>query len=115
MTWIKNVFQTVTALHYDGVTFDYEGAMLWNQPQSAQYVNLINLTTQYFHQHLPGSTTSVCVPFDAFLQWGRQYDYYNLALAADYLYIMDYDSQTQIWKGPCVAAAVSPYENTKRG
>eukprot|EP01084_Bolivina_argentea_P125829 222886_1 len=115
MTWIKNVFQTVTALHYDGVTFDYEGAMLWNQPQSAQYVNLINMTTQYFHTNLPGSTVSICVPFTAYLEWGRQYDYYNLAKASDYLYIMDYDVQTQIFDSQCIAKAVSPFETTQRG
>ena len=91
MDWIKALFDQVSNLSYDGFTFDYEGEMLWNQPQSAQYVSLVNLTTQYFHDNLPGSTISVCVPFSAYLEWDRQYDYYNLALVSDYLYIMDYD------------------------
>ena len=91
MNWIKQLFAAVTNSSYDGVTFDYEGEMLWTDPKSQQYTQLVNLTTQYFHQNLPGSTVSVCVPFIAYLAWGRQYDYYALSLASDYLYIMDYD------------------------
>merc|ERR1719361_1248142 len=89
--------------------------MLWNSHESDQYVQLVNLTTQYFHQNMPGSTISICVPFDAYLEWGRQYDYAALALAADYLYIMDYDVQTQIYSSQCAAKAVSPYYITERG
>merc|ERR1712130_885294 len=62
-----------------------------------------------------GSTTSVCVPFTAYLEWGRQYDYFNLAKASDYLYIMDYDVQTQMFDSQCIAKAVSPYFTTQRG
>ena len=91
MEWIEKTFNLVVSLNYDGITFDFEGAMLWTDPKDAQYVSLVNRTTQYFHTNLPGSTTSVCVPFIAYLAWGRQYDYAALAQAADYLYIMDYD------------------------
>ena len=115
MEWIQHLFDTVTELFYDGVTFDYEGSMLWTDPQSKQYTTLVNLTTQYFHKHLPGSTISVCVPFEAYLQWGREYDYYGLAQASDYLYIMGYDTNGQIWDGQCIARAVSPIMNIQRG
>eukprot|EP01083_Nonionella_stella_P059704 156239_1 len=113
--WVVTLFETVTSLHYDGVTFDFEGAMLWTSHQSVQYVNIVNMTTQFFHDMLPGSTVSVCVPFIAYLAWGRQYDYYNLALASDYLYIMDYDANTQIWDSQCIARANAPYQITQRG
>ncbi len=115
MNWIKNLFNLVKYLNYDGVTFDYEGTMLWNDPKDAQYVSLVNRTTQYFHENLPGSTISVCVAFQAYLQWGRQYDYYWLAQASDYLYIMGYDTNGQIWDGQCIARAVSPIMNIQRG
>ena len=49
------------------------------------------------------------------MAWGRQYDYYGLAQAADYLYIMDYDANTQIWDSQCMARANSPYFTTQRG
>merc|ERR1712154_430738 len=64
---------------------------------------------------MPGSTISICVPFDAYLEWGRQYDYAALAEASDYLYIMDYDVQTQMYSSQCMAKAVSPYYTTERG
>ena len=91
MDWIQDLFTAVTSLHYDGVTFDYEGPMIWTQPQSQQYTTLVNLTTQYFRKNLPGSTVSVMVPFVAYETYGRQYDYHGLSLASDYLYIMEYD------------------------
>ena len=115
MTWIENMFNYVKSIHFDGLTFDYEGAMLWNSHQSDQYVQLVNLTMQYFHSNMPGSTISVCVPFDAYLEWGRQYDYAALAQASDYLYVMDYDVQTQMYSSQCMAKAVSPYYITERG
>ena len=102
-------------LNYDGVTFDYEGSMLWNQPQDKEYVSIVNLTTEYFHTNLPGSTISICVAFTAYLQWGRQYDYYALSQVSDYLYIMGYDTNGQIWDGQCIARAVSPIMNIQRG
>ena len=105
----------VESLHYDGVAFDYEGSMLWNTVQSYQYTQLVNTTTQYFHKMLPGSTISVCVAFEAYLNYGRQYDYYGLAYSSDYLYIMDYDTQAQIWDSQCIAKANAPYQSMQRG
>ena len=115
MEWIEKTFNQTISLHYDGITFDYEGSMLWTDDNSKYYTQLVNLTTQYFHKNLPGSTISVCVPFMAYLQWGRQYDYYNLAQSSDYLYIMGYDTNGQIWDGQCMARAVSPIMNIQRG
>eukprot|EP01083_Nonionella_stella_P245933 854413_1 len=36
-------------------------------------------------------------------------------IASDYLYIMDYDANTQIWDSQCIARANAPYEITQRG
>ena len=53
--------------------------------------------------------------FSAYLEWGRQYDYYTLSISSDYLYIMDYDINTQIFDSQCMARANSPYLTTQRG
>lgn len=63
--------------------------------QSQQYTALVKDTTAYFHLHMPGSQTSVCVAWQAYLMDRRQYDYAPLASAADLLYLMDYDAQSQ--------------------
>ena len=115
MQWIEQVFNETISLHYDGLTFDYEGCMIWTDVQSQQYTQIVNLTAQYFHKHLPGSTISVCVPFMAYLMGCRQYDYVGLAQSIDYLYIMGYDTNGQIWDGQCMARAVSPIMNIQRG
>merc|ERR1712013_683611 len=106
--WISELFANVSALHFDGIAFDFEGEMVAPSPQSTQYINLVNRTTEYFHQNLFGSSVSVCAPFEAFLSWGREYDYLSLAKASDYLYIMGYDMQTQIFDSQCIAKAVAP-------
>ncbi len=72
-------------------------------------IECVNQTTQYFHKHLPGSQISVCLPFQSFVYDGREYDALNLSLSADLLYIMDYDTQDQIYSSQCVAAANAPY------
>eukprot|EP01084_Bolivina_argentea_P125830 222888_1 len=37
MAYVQKIFNQTKSLYFDGVTFDYEGEMLWSQPQSAQY------------------------------------------------------------------------------
>ena len=114
-TWIAQTFSQVAYHHFDGVTFDLESPMLWSSAQSQQYTALVSETTAYFHAHMPGSQTSVCVAWQAYLTDGRQYDYAALASAADLVYVMDYDTQSQNYAHQCLAAANAPFAGTQRG
>eukprot|EP01084_Bolivina_argentea_P261032 440990_1 len=115
MQWIQQTFEQVIYYHFDGITFDYESPMLFNEISSQQYVDLINETTIYFHSQMPGSQISVCVAWQSYLTDGRQYSYYNLSLVSDLLYIMDYAIQSQNYQSQCLAAANAPYPATQRG
>lgn len=45
---------------------------------------------------------------------GRYYDYGNIGLFVDFLFVMAYDEQSQI-RGPCIAGANSPLYNAVKG
>jgi Di-N-acetylchitobiase len=45
---------------------------------------------------------------------GRNYDWLGLAAAVDLVFVMGYDTQSQIW-GRCVASANSPLELLRHG
>lgn len=115
LKWIEQLFEQIVYYHFDGVTFDFESPMLWTSKQSQQYTQLIEDTTTYFHANMPGSQVSVCVPWEAYLCDGRQYDYYALSQSADLLYVMNYDTQSQIYQHQCLAAANAPFQGTQRG
>eukprot|EP01084_Bolivina_argentea_P087946 158772_1 len=107
--WINQTFEQITYYYYDGLVFDYENPMLSNDIKSQQYNIIVNETTQYFHNNLPGTQITVCLPYESFIYDGREYDALNLSLSADLLYIMDYDTQDQIYSSQCIAAANAPY------
>lgn len=57
---------------------------------------------------------SVDVPWSPLDVDGRSYDWAGLAAAADLLFVMAYDQQSQMW-GRCVAGANSPLPAVRRG
>lgn len=86
---------------YDGINFDYEG----NNPiYSHGYTALIVETAAAFHAQLPGSEVSADVPVYPTYE-GRSYDYGPIALACDYLFVMQYDAQ--FWNNVQCASKVS--------
>ena len=64
-------------------------------------------TTAAFHEQVKGSQISVCVAWAPDDIDGRAYDYNALADASDLLYIMVYDTRSQIYDH-CLASANSP-------
>ncbi|ETO05658.1 hypothetical protein RFI_31736 [Reticulomyxa filosa] len=57
---------------------------------------------------------SVCVAWSPYNIDGREYDYVSLGQASDLLYVMDYDTRSQVLD-TCIAGANSPYYTAKRG
>ena len=58
---------------------------------------LLAATTAALHEGVPGSQTSVCVAWSPNHIDGRYYDIQGFAVAADLLYIMMYDTRSQIF------------------
>ena len=95
--WIAKVVAMVKALNIDGVTFDYESPIANGAPEAEMYVTIIKETTVALHSEVPGSQTSVCVAWSPNHIDGRYYDIVGFSKAADLLYIMMYDTRSQIF------------------
>jgi di-N-acetylchitobiase len=59
----------------------------------------VKLAADELHAALPGATVSVDVPWSPFDIDGRNYDWHGLAAAADLLFVMVYDTQSQVGSG----------------
>lgn len=117
--WIENLLSIMKNGFYDGVTFDYELPLDKSQGSSTyelhrNYLSLVNETTTALHSAVPGSQISVCVPWSPDNIDGRNYDFAALAEASDMLYMMVYDTRSQIY-GKCIASANSPLSIADRG
>jgi hypothetical protein len=71
---------------------------------AADYTALVRLAADEFHAALPGSTVSVDVPWSPYDIDGRNYDWAGLAAAADLLFVMVYDTQSQVRLATAVQA-----------
>lgn len=112
--YINRTVSMVRAQHLDGVTFDYESPLAFNDPRREYYVALVRETTAAMHAAVPGSQVSVCVAWSPDDIDGRAYDNAGLAEASDLLYVMGYDTRSQVF-GRCIAGANSPASRLARG
>lgn len=70
---------------------------------AADYAYLVQEAADALHAAVPGSSVSVDVPWSPFDVDGRNYDWLKLAAAADILFIMAYDTQSQVMRELCSA------------
>ncbi|CAB9499440.1 Di-N-acetylchitobiase [Seminavis robusta] len=115
--WIDKTLSMVKSRHRDGVVFDYEGPLGEQSGEIQAYVALINATRQAFHSKSssPPLQVTTCVPWSTNCIDGRCYPYRRLADVSDLVYVMDYDTQSQITQGPCIANANAPLAGMKQG
>jgi di-N-acetylchitobiase len=108
----------VSAAGADGANFDYEDPIAFGDPLVQNYTLTVAATSAALKQASLSRASPLQVVVD--IAWapngidGRFYDAKGLADAADRLFVMDYDMQSQIF-GRCVAQANSPYQLVKRG
>jgi Di-N-acetylchitobiase len=114
-TWVAKSLQMISLRFRDGIVFDMEDPWPKHSPQAHAYVKLIRMTRNAFRQHDPPLQVSTCVAWSPDNIDGRDYNYRALAEASDLLYVMDYDTQSQVTEGPCVANANAPFAGMKRG
>eukprot|EP00048_Salpingoeca_helianthica_P017748 m.238852 g.238852 ORF g.238852 m.238852 type:complete len:375 (+) comp22080_c0_seq1:91-1215(+) len=112
--WINKTIDYVKANFFDGITFDYESPLAHDDPQVGYLTDIVAEATAAFHEAIPGSQVSVCVGWSPDDIDGRAYDYAGLAAASDLLYVMDYDTRSQILD-VCIASANAPIGTAQRG
>ncbi|MBN2384649.1 N-acetylmuramoyl-L-alanine amidase [bacterium] len=96
---IDNLLAQVQAGDADGVCIDFEGVSV---SQNANLVTFMTDLTSAFHSAIPGSHVSICTPA---VDWSGAFDYDQLAINCDGLFIMAYD---YYWSGSTTAGPVCP-------
>eukprot|EP00882_Tetradesmus_deserticola_P034824 GHRQ01040111.1.p1 GENE.GHRQ01040111.1~~GHRQ01040111.1.p1 ORF type:complete len:195 (+),score=80.99 GHRQ01040111.1:126-710(+) len=94
--WVSQQVVQLVKLGARGINFDLEVPMQAGDSAAAAYAALVNLTAQTLHGAVPGATVSVDVPWSPFDVDSRNYDWLQLAAAADTLFVMAYDTASQV-------------------
>ena len=112
--WIENTVSQIVERGLDGITFDYESPISASSNLGEYYTELIKGTTTALHKISPSYQVSVCVAWSPDSIDGRSYPIKDLADASDALYVMDYDTRSQVFDA-CLASANAPYPGMIHG
>lgn len=100
---INNLVAQVQAGGADGVNIDFEGVP---SDQKANLVTFMSDLTTAVHSAVPGSHVSLCTPA---VDWSGAFDYDQLALACDGMFIMAYD---YYYSGSSTAGPCAPLDSS---
>jgi len=107
-SFVRETVASVTQNFYDGITFDWESPVEgYDDPLNSYYLDVVTQTTKALKAVNPSYQVSVCAAWSPNGIDGRYYNYKALADATDYLYVMCYDTRSQIFD-QCVASANAP-------
>ncbi|XP_067845734.1 di-N-acetylchitobiase-like [Heptranchias perlo] len=113
-TWIDNQVQLAKRQFMDGINLDLVEAIGVKSPKYDALTQLVVETVQLFHREIPGSQVTFNVPWSPDCIDGRCYDFLRIANSCDFLFVMSYDMQSQMWDD-CFAKANAPYYQTLSG
>uniref|UniRef100_A0AAY4E075 Di-N-acetylchitobiase n=2 Tax=Denticeps clupeoides TaxID=299321 RepID=A0AAY4E075_9TELE len=109
--WIKEKVNLAKKQFMDGINLDIEQAVDTSSTEYYALTALVKETTEAFHSEIPGSQVSFDVAWSPKCIDKRCYDYPAIAESCDFLFVMSYDEQSQIW-GDCIAMANAPFSQT---
>ncbi|XP_061423741.1 di-N-acetylchitobiase isoform X1 [Lethenteron reissneri] len=112
--WVQQQVVLAQSHFMDGINLDIEAAVGNSSAARAALTALARETTAAFHSQIPGSQVTFDVAWSPDCIDGRCYDYPAIAEAVDFLFVMSYDMQSQIWED-CIAMANAPYVKTVQG
>eukprot|EP00916_Digyalum_oweni_P017764 GHVL01029333.1.p1 GENE.GHVL01029333.1~~GHVL01029333.1.p1 ORF type:complete len:374 (-),score=18.52 GHVL01029333.1:66-1187(-) len=113
--WVKKQLSLVRDNYYDGINIDFEEPILKNESDVREaYTALVREAYLAFKQSNAHYQVSVDVAWSPNCIDLRCYDNKGLADNTDFLFVMAYDEQSQIF-GDCIALANSPYNKTMQG
>nr|XP_009671545.1 PREDICTED: di-N-acetylchitobiase [Struthio camelus australis] len=112
--WISEQVDLAKKQYMDGINIDIEQEVNETSPEYYALTELVRETTDAFHREIPGSQVTFDVAWSPACIDKRCYNYTGIADACDFLFVMSYDEQSQIWT-ECVAKANAPYFRTLVG
>ncbi|XP_038601667.1 di-N-acetylchitobiase isoform X2 [Tachyglossus aculeatus] len=113
-SWVAEQLDLAKKQYMDGINIDIEQEVNDSSPEYDALTALVRETTEAFHSEIPGSQVTFDVAWSPKCVDRRCYNYSGIAEACDFLFVMSYDEQSQIWT-QCVAAANAPYNQTLLG
>lgn len=113
-SWIAEKLKLAKAQHMDGINIDIEQEVTCSSPEYDALTALVKETTDAFHHEIEGSQVTFDVAWSPKNIDGRCYNYTGIADACDFLFVMSYDEQSQVWS-ECIAAANAPFNQTLTG
>lgn len=113
--WIEKALAQVQGSYRDGIVFDYEAPLNIGSVQARTYSFLIAETRDAFHAANPSLQISTCVAWSPDNIDGRGYPYAEFAASSDLLYVMNYDTRSQIFDSQCIAGPNAPFPGMVRG
>ncbi|KFW78925.1 Di-N-acetylchitobiase, partial [Manacus vitellinus] len=112
--WISHQVDLAKNQYMDGINIDIEQEVNETSPEYYALTELVKETTDAFHREIPGSQVTFDVAWSPACIDRRCYNYTGIADACDFLFVMSYDEQSQIWTD-CIAKANAPYLQTLLG
>lgn len=113
--WIQQEVQDAQDKFLDGLNIDTEDPIPEGSPETDALTTLAQETTAAFQQAIPGSQVTFDIAWSPDGIDGRYYDAVGLANAVDFLFVMAYDEQSQIFDSACTARANSGLQKTISG
>nr|XP_004653810.1 di-N-acetylchitobiase isoform X1 [Jaculus jaculus] len=113
-SWIAQKVDLAKTQYMDGINIDIEQDVDCSSPEYDALTALVRETTASFHDEIEGSQVTFDVAWSPKNIDRRCYNYTGIAEACDFLFVMSYDEQSQIWS-ECIAAANAPYSQTLTG
>jgi len=124
--WIQDALHRVQNNFLDGIVFDCDfevalpaitttvAAYSTSNTEGHTYATLISETRTAFHRANPSLQITTCVPWSPDNIDGRAYPYREISDASDLLYVMDYDTRSQVFD-TCIAGSNAPLPGMIQG
>ncbi|XP_077189277.1 di-N-acetylchitobiase [Paroedura picta] len=112
--WIDQKVELAKTQYMDGINIDIEQMVNKYSPEYYALTALVKETTEAFHKEIPGSQVTFDVAWSPRGIDKRYYNYAEIAHSCDFVFVMSYDEQSQVWTD-CIARANAPYNQTLTG
>ncbi|KAF7243381.1 Di-N-acetylchitobiase [Varanus komodoensis] len=109
--WINQKVELAKTQYMDGINIDIEQEVNKFSAEYYALTALVKETTEAFHKEIPGSQVTFDVAWSPECIDGRCYNYTGIADSCDFVFVMSYDEQSQVWS-ECIARANAPYNQT---
>jgi len=108
--YVSSLVDLVQSTFTDGINLDFEDPILANTPEYYLLTSLVQDIRYALNLAVPGAQFTFDIAWSPDCIDNRCYDWVGLAANTDFLLIMGYDLESQMFTPNCVASPNSPYD-----